>query len=545
MKLVRPGIVLLLLLCVIRVEGQSLGSFRTLTRDLHAKQLPAPQHLQDYVVEGKLRLSLRDAILLTLENNSTVRVDETAIAAQKFLTLAQYAPFDPLLQAVGNVNRYSYPGYSQLQGVGESSASTLDSLSQTGLVSYTQTFSTGTQVLGSVSSGKNSTNSEFYYYNPYFNSVVNFQITQPLLRGAGRFANRAPILIAQRGIEQSKATFRAAVSDAILQTVQQYWMAVQARGNLEVSRASVKLAEESYARDQHALQLGALPPLDIYRSQSELATRRVAAIQAETAVTQAEDALRLTVGANQDGSVARLPLELTEKPEDNAQTAPADAEALLKKALAQRPELAAESAALEADRLNIRLAHNQMLPLLTLQGFYESTGLGGNQYDLNTGKLISTGGFNSSFGQVFGFGYPGYGAVLNFSFPIKNHQAQANLGNALVSQRHDLYAQRQARESIAREVNDAVAQVDQAWRAMDAAKSSLTLAQQLLSADQRKYELGAETNFFVLDSQSRLAQTQLIMLQAQVNYAVARATLDHATGDMLEPFEVQIRELGK
>jgi len=58
----------------------------------------------------------------------------------------------------------------------------LNTLSQTFQVSYTQTFVTGTNILASLSTNKTSTNSSFYFLNPYFNSGMNLQFTQPLLR---------------------------------------------------------------------------------------------------------------------------------------------------------------------------------------------------------------------------------------------------------------------------------------------------------------------------------------------------------------------------
>ena len=114
-----------------------------------------------------------------------------------------------------------------------------------------------------------------------------------------------------------------------------------------------------------------------------------------------------------------------------------------------------------------------------------------------------------------------------------------------MTQRQDLTAAQQARETITREVSDAVHQMEEAQLALDAAKTSYDLAQKSLAADQRKYELGSETNFYVLDSQARQAQSELVLLQTQVSYQLARAALNHATGDILEPYQVQIRELAK
>jgi outer membrane protein len=544
MRLIRSLLVLLFaLVAVTLLPAQSSESYRgMLTARVRADKLPPPQHLQDYVKNDKLTLGLRDAILLTLENNSNLRIEETQIEVQKFVLLGEFSPFDPSIQSSLAVSRYSSPTYSQLQGVGVTGNATLNSLSQIGQLAYTQTFTLGTNIVVGLSSNKFSSNNSYNYFNPYFNSALNFTFTQPILRGAGRFANTALIKIARRSLDQSRFSFEAEVNDAILQVVSQYWLTVQARGALNVQQGSLKLAEASYQRDKRSLELGALPPLDIYRSQSEVAARKVGVIQAEYALTQAEEALRLTIGADRDPQMQALALDLTERPQPEGELENIDANAALAQALSRRPEIDVVKDLLANDETSIRLAHNQLEPNLQFQGFYQSSGLGGNQYDITTGQLIAPGGFGSSMSQLFGFGFPGYGATLSLSLPVRNRSGQAALGNALVSRTHDLTAGGQVREQITREVHDAVHQLEEARSAMAAGSASYDLAQKTLASEQRKFELGAETNFFVLDAQTKLAQAELTLLQTQVNYRLALASVSHSTGDLLSPYHVQIAE---
>jgi outer membrane protein TolC len=139
--------------------AQSPESYRgMLTARVRSNQLPPPGHLKDYIQDGKLSLGLRDAILLTLENNSNVQIDETQVESQKFNLLSQFSPFDPSLQSSLIINRYSTLGYSQLQGVGVSTNAISNSLSQTGQVTYTQTFSPGTNIQAAISTNKSSSN---------------------------------------------------------------------------------------------------------------------------------------------------------------------------------------------------------------------------------------------------------------------------------------------------------------------------------------------------------------------------------------------------
>src|SRR5277367_4168118 len=515
-------------------KGEGYRDFAT--PEVLSDKLGMPQHLRNYVVDGKLKLSLQDAVVLTLENNSFIRVQETQVEASKFSLLGTHAPFDPVVSALYNVNSTSSPPSTTLQGTGGVST-TFNSTTQNSQINYSQTFETGTNIQGSLSSSNNFTNNSFYFFNPYITSTLNFQFTQPLLRNGWLFANRAPIVIARRNLEESRANFAAEVSNNILQAVGQYWGVVEARGNLEVARASQDAAEATYKRDKRALELGALPPLDIYRSQSQVASRRVATIQAEYALKQAEDALRMTIGTDQDPYFQALDLELTEKPEPEGELRTIDTAAALQQALTKRPELDATRAALAIDDTRIRLAHNHLLPELDLTGAYSSNGLGGTQFI--AGQKVTS----SSTNQLFGFNYPTYYGQLSVSLPLKNRAAKAEMGGALVSRRSDLYSERQLREQVMLDVSNAVHQLEQAKLSIAAGKEAVDFAKKTMAAEQRKYDLGSETIFFVLEAQTELASAELGLLQAEVNYQLAVAGLDHATGELLGPYHVQIADL--
>jgi outer membrane protein len=539
---------LLLIACSIgaSVSAQSSENYRgLLTARVRSGKLPSSDRFKAFIEDGKLRLSLRDAILLTLEANTNVQIQETQIESSKFNLLGSFQPFDPLLTSNFTVARSSTPTSSQLQGVGQTTSSTLNTLSQSALINYAQMFSTGTSISAGITGSRSSTNSGFLFLNPLYSTGLNLQFTQPLLRNFGRSANMAQIRIARRALTESRSVFAAEVNDTIQQVIGLYWSAVQARGTLDVQQRALKLAETSYNRDKRSLELGALPPLDISRSESEVAARRVEQIQAEYFLLQAEEALRLMIGADQDPQLKSIGLELTESAQPNGDGENVEYDQILSTALSSRPEIFAAKETLAIDETSIGYARNQLKPALNLSGQYSSNGVGGNEYDLVTGQLTSHGGLGSSFGQLFGFGYPTYQGSLTLNFPVRNRGAEAQLGNALVNRTHDLYTSRQAQEVITRQVRDAVNQLNTAKLSLAAANTSLDLWRKSLAADQRKFELGAETNFFVLDAQTRLAQAELAQLQAEVNYQLALAAIRHATGDLLTPYHMQLEAASK
>jgi outer membrane protein len=516
-------------------------TFRGLTSpETLSNALPGPKYMQEHIVDGKLSLTLQDAVVLTLINNSNVRLQELNIETAKYALLGAYSPFDPFVQGSFNSQGQFSQAFTQLAG-----APTLSTLNQVTQLTYNQTLETGTNFQVNFNANKFSSNSSYNFINPYITSFLGFQFTQPLLRNRWLFANRAPLVIARRNLRSSRALFEAQVSGTIQQVVGQYWNVVQARGSLAVAQKSMDAAEATYNHDKRALELGALPPLDIYRSESQVADRRVQVIQGEYSLKQAEDTLRQTLGADADPYFRALDLNLTDLPESEVELRNIDIATALQEALQKRPELEVARESLANDDTSIRLAHNNLLPDLRLGGNYSGNGLGGNQYNIydTPPQLTSTGGFSDSLNQLFGFGYPSWGFSLTLNLPVKNRSGQAALGSALVSRRRDLYTERQIREQITFDVSNAVHQLEQAKISMAANKEAVELARKTMAAEQRKYELGTGQIFLVLEAQTELAAAEQSLLQAEISYRVAVAAVDFATGNLLEPYGVQIAEL--
>lgn len=497
-------------------------------------QLPGPARLEDFIVNGKLRLGLEDALLLALLNNSDISVNRATFEISGFAVQRAHQPFDPLITADFVPTRSVSPSTSALNG-----AATLSQLTQTSTVGYSQQFQTGTTVGAGFNTTRLTTNSSFATVNPSFRSGLTFSLSQPLWRRAGLFANRAPILIARRGVKQSKAEFESQLNNTVARVISQYWDVVQAARSVEVQRQSLERAEASYKHDKRALELGALSPLDIYRSESKVAQRRIAVVQAEYSLKRAQESLRQAIGADLDARVGALDLELTDSAEAKGDLASVDLKDALALAEKSRPDLEAQRQQLAVDDVNIRVAANNLRPEVDLSATYTSNGVGGIVFD-NSGNVVSSGGFADSLSQVGGFGFPTYGVNLQLRLPVRNSAAAADLGTAMVSKKRALYQMRGLEQNAATEVKNAVHDLEQAEILLTASKDSLDVAAKSLAAEERKYQLGAQTIFFVLDAQDTLSQAEQALLQAQIAYQKALTELDRATGQLLEKHKMTV-----
>ena len=499
---------------------------------------PVPT-MDQFVVNGKLRLSLADAIQLTLDNNTDVKLNQLQLDTARYNLDRTYGPFDPVLTSSFSPSRSTSPTTSTLQG-----ASTLSSLSQSFSSNYSQLFQSGTLYNVTWNANRSATNSSYATLNPSISSALSVSLTQNLLRNRGFFANRAPILIAQRNLKQTRANFETSVNDSILRAINQYWDVVQARESLKVTQVALDMAEATYKRNKRELELGALPPLDIYRSESQVAQRKLQLIQSQSSLKQLEDEFRRTIGADLDPRLSVLDLDLTESNLPGSTMETVDMVAALQQALQSRPELEALRQQEANDDTNIRLAHNNLQPDLSISSFYSMNGVGGNQLSSASGApvVISSGGLGDALDQLGSRNFPGYGMTVSLRLPLRNRSAEADLGNALVAKRRSLYQVRRAEQQVTLDVKHAIAQLEEAKLSVAAAKLARDLAEKNLQAEQRKYELGAQTIFFVLDAQTQLSSAELSVVQANINYQRAVGQVDRATGQLLSKHNIQVAQ---
>jgi HAE1 family hydrophobic/amphiphilic exporter-1 len=130
---------------------------------------------------------------------------------------------------------------------------------------------------------------------------------------------------------------------------------------------------------------------------------------------------------------------------------------------------------------------------------------------------------------------------LQLRLPIRNRTAEADLGTALLNKRTGLYQFRQVQQVIREDVRDALHRLEESKLTIAASATALDLARKTLAAEQRKYELGAQTIFFVLDAQNTVEQSEQSYVQAQINYQLAIAAFDRSTGNLLDRNRVLIQ----
>jgi outer membrane protein len=225
------------------------------------------------------------------------------------------------------------------------------------------------------------------------------------------------------------------------------------------------------------------------------------------------------------------------------------------KALDHRPELAQQRLQLENSKINLTGAHNALLPQLNLVGNISNPAAGGilnpnPQINPLTGQIIPRqppdpayiGGYSNILRQLFGVGTINYTVGFTLNIPLRNRSAQAAyIQQELQLRQSELNVQKEVNQ-IRMDVQNALIAVKNARARYQSAATASAVAQQVLDAEQKKYELGASTSYAVVQHQVDLANARQTEVSAISTYAQAKLQLDQATGTILENNNIVIDE---
>src|SRR5262245_13399066 len=356
-------------------------------------------------------LSLEDAVQRALENNADLVVERYNPQDAAEAVTEVKGVYDPLLFSTVNKRSQTTPATNIFAGA--ESVKTDSWVYDFGVAQY---LPSGANLQVDFPNSKQDTNNRFVTVNPGYNSALNFTLNQPLLRDFLIDRNRQQITVAKRNREISDVQFRQTVINTVAGVKQLYYDMIFALDNLEAQRKSLALAKKLLDENQIKVRVGTMAPLDVVAAESEVAGREEGVITAEATVLDAEDALKRAIMPANDPKVWQVKVVPKDRP--TAEPVSVDLDKAIDKALKNRTDVVATRKNLENLETTLKLAKNQALPRLDLQGFYGSSGIGGTQVlDENGQPLVPpiVGGYNDALSSVFGFDFPTWQIGAQFS----------------------------------------------------------------------------------------------------------------------------------
>jgi outer membrane protein TolC len=446
------------------------------------------KRLSDVVRDGKLYLSLSDAINLALENNLDLVIARYNLPIAQ--TDVQRTAAGGILRGVNTGVVTGTPGggaggagagtgaggtSAGAGGAGAGSAGIVSSTLGTGVVvpefdpqisatgyvdhtaelpttlfgganlyrhnsvygdfGYTQNFSTGTSFQLDWVSQRRTTNGTFDFLSPALTTRMAVTVTQQLLAGFGLGPNLRFLRIARTDQKISDIAFRAQVIATVTQICDIYWDLVSAYDDEQVRERSVAFATDTLNTSRKQLELQAIPAMDVLKAESDLAVRQQDLTVARTNLELQELYMKNAITRALDDPVLQeMPVVPTDRIATQIQPMTEPVQDMIAAALQNRTELQETNLDLQNRVLSRQSARNALLPSLSVYGIFVGTGLAGqrspnfnaNAFGVTLPVPAVPGDYNGALQTVFANNAPDYQVGFKLNIPLRNRIAKAD-----------------------------------------------------------------------------------------------------------------------
>jgi outer membrane protein TolC len=412
-------------------------------------------------------------------------------------------------------------------------------------LSYQQSFALGTTITFETQNNRQTTNSIYSNLSPSLGAYYRVSVQQQLLAGFGFGPNLRFLRTAKNNKKISDIAFKDQLVATVTQIADMYWDLVSAYEAERVTEQSYAFAQQSLSNAQKQLQLDAIPAMDVMRAEAEVTRRDQDLLIAKTTLQLQESLMKNAITKNLDDPMLEsMPVIPTDRSEMIGPQVEQTVQELIDEALKDRPELAESDIDLVNRQISRQAAKNNLLPSLSLVGFYGGTGLAGElnpAYYTNNVSTLPT-NFWGAFDNSFNGTSPDYFVGLNLNIPIRNRVAKADQYRSELEYRQAELRLQQLKKQIRIEVRNAQYALEQSQARVQAAQKARDLAQKTFTIMQKEQDLGAGSPFQTLTAQRDLALAELDLVNADTAYQKSKVELQRATGTTLADNGIEVQK---
>ncbi|HEY9714816.1 MAG TPA: TolC family protein, partial [Chroococcales cyanobacterium] len=244
---------------------------------------------------------------------------------------------------------------------------------------FSESFPMGTNVNVNYFGQRFANNSPYEAINPTLYSSLTVQVTQNFLAGFGISTNERYMHIAKKNLQITDLAFRAQVIAAVTQVENIYWDLVNAYEDEQVKERSLAFVQQNLQTDEKQLQLNAIPAMQVIKDQSDEATSEGDLTVSRANLRLNELLMKNAITKMDDPTIDEMPVIPLDR------TGPADPNAgksiddLITEAEKNRPDVKQDEIAMQVAQMSLKSIKSELLPSLNAYGFYSGNGIAGPQ----------------------------------------------------------------------------------------------------------------------------------------------------------------------
>jgi outer membrane protein TolC len=414
---------------------------------------------------------------------------------------------------------------------------------------YQQGFLTGTLFNVTFNNSRTTTNNIRSTYSPQVNSLFQAKVTQHLLQGFGPGLNGRLMLQARNDRRITDSAFRQQLLFTVTQVEDIYWGLVSAYEDEQAKERALAQSTQLTADNRRQLEIGTLAPLDVVNSDSAVATDKQALVASQTNLEYQQLLMKQAIARNlNDPQLSNAPVIPTDRvgldrlPEEDTPI-----EDLVRQAYANNPQIEQATLNMKNNEITIKAFKNNLLPTVDAYAFYGGSALGGSQNpNLNCAQAgpgvcpVASVGYRDVFSNAFNNSFPDKAVGVNISIPLRNRIAQADQARSQMEYRQSQMRLQQLYTQTRINVINGQYALTNDRAQVQAAQAARDFALQSLDAEQKKYKLGASTTALVLQQQRNLAVADNNLISATALYAKDRVALGQLLSTLLDKYNINI-----
>jgi outer membrane protein TolC len=362
----------------------------------------------------------------------------------------------------------------------------------------------------------------------FWQSSLEFSMSQPILRNAGYDVNTAPISIAEFSSAQTDARTKLAAIRILANAGRAYWNYYAAVGEVEVRFQQYQNAVKQLNAARRLAQMGVVAEVEVDRAASGVAQRIDFIIVSDTRRKIAGRDLKRIM--NMVGVDVGSPIDLVPVTEPNPLRLVLDGDALARRAVENRMEMVDLELQLAVDSITVDVAKNRILPAFALEFDYSFRGAGQ--------------GLGNALGDIFDDDNNELRAGALLEVPLGNRAARARLRRAVLQRVSTQSTYNQRALTIRQEVYDSLDQLKRNWQSILAAREATLLSARAYEGEFRQFQAGVRTSTDVLIASDFLADSQIREIDALAGYEIANIEIAFATGTLLGKDRVRLVPYG-
>jgi outer membrane protein TolC len=484
--------------------------------DVH-KAIANPEYLLDHWVKlptspintakKAQSLSLREAILLALRYNPNIQNAELDRIIQRYQLRLAYNAFELQYALAGSAAIEN----SQFQGAGSTSNHNFLATPELALK---------TKLGTSLSLGMSNNISSFDSYAP----VLNFTVTQPLLRGFGQTVNEVSLLNAQDQEFLSKINLQQSVVDKITGVISAYRALILSGNNLKNQQLQLKEAKETYENNKKKIKAGQLERTANVQQSYQIESLSLMVEQGANNFKIARQDLLQAIGLDPETNIL-VPSDVELK---NMQIP--DLQSSIDLALTNNTQYLAQKMALQAQKRAYEVAKNNQLWQLDATGQILS-GVATDVDDKGGGGI----------GGIFNGQNIRKSANIRLTIPIHDINRRSELINAKVALEKERINLLTLERALITKITNTINTTESQGKRYRLAKKQVSLAERSYALEKKKQEAGISSALDVNNTQNQLIQAQAGLISAKIDYLNQISELQRLLGTTLKEWQINLR----